>query len=333
MLKNASSGTGVNVTLANTGTVGGTVTATPTGQVAAAFPSGTTLPGSGTLTSRINTTDSTVNGAFVGSVAYSVPGDTSAGNDTVTVNVVVGNATASQANVATSFGQSLLATLAIGPLPTNANVLSSTVTGTVGTVTGAANSVGSTARLLEGNITTATTAAMSWRTRTKAEASILETVVGGALGSSTGGFVISDVVSLSGLDGQKFVLDVSYNDALMGNNEELSRSLGALYLAWRDGSGQWVNAVSHNSTLPGDTGALVTNYNGSYAMARSANGNAMLALGSWGVDTSNNTAWAVLDHNSDFAVVPEPSAIVAGGLAMLGLIGYGLRKRRIRNNA
>jgi hypothetical protein len=39
------------------------------------------------------------------------------------------------------------------------------------------------------------------------------------------------------------------------------------------------------------------------------------ALGTYGVDTVNKVAWAVLDHNSQFAViaVPEP-----GGMAFLG---------------
>jgi len=37
----------------------------------------------------------------------------------------------------------------------------------------------------------------------------------------------------------------------------------------------------------------------------------------------------VLNHNSDFAVIPEPSTLVFGGLALLGLAGAGLRRRRL----
>ena len=52
-------------------------------------------------------------------------------------------------------------------------------------------------------------------------------------------------------------------------------------------------------------------------------------LGSWGRDATTKTVWAVVNHNSDYAVivVPEPGAI---SLAAVGvaLVGWSLRKRR-----
>jgi len=50
-------------------------------------------------------------------------------------------------------------------------------------------------------------------------------------------------------------------------------------------------------------------------------------LGSWGRETTANTVWAVTDHNSQFAVVPEPGTL---GLAAVGLAGgiWYLRQRR-----
>jgi hypothetical protein len=41
-------------------------------------------------------------------------------------------------------------------------------------------------------------------------------------------------------------------------------------------------------------------------------------LGAYG--SSNGTAWAVINHNSDFAVVPEPATwlLLAAGLVLLG---------------
>jgi hypothetical protein len=49
-------------------------------------------------------------------------------------------------------------------------------------------------------------------------------------------------------------------------------------------------------------------------------------LGSWGVDVSDDEVWAVLNHNSEFAVVPEPASI---GLVAVGLLGaLGSRRRK-----
>jgi len=61
--------------------------------------------------------------------------------------------------------------------------------------------------------------------------------------------------------------------------------------------------------------------------------NSSYGLGTYGVDLSTNTAWAVLNHNSDFAVssgklssVPEPATILGFGVPML-MIGLGKIKR------
>jgi hypothetical protein len=53
-------------------------------------------------------------------------------------------------------------------------------------------------------------------------------------------------------------------------------------------------------------------------------------LGSYGIDTVNHEVWAVVDHNSEFAVaqaVPEPSSWTAllGGLGLL--LGFQRGKR------
>ena len=47
------------------------------------------------------------------------------------------------------------------------------------------------------------------------------------------------------------------------------------------------------------------------------------ALGAWGVDTSANVAWLVTNHNSEFAVVPEPSTLL---LLLLGGLGLAFRR-------
>ena len=55
--------------------------------------------------------------------------------------------------------------------------------------------------------------------------------------------------------------------------------------------------------------------------------------GTWGIDTSTDTAWAVLDVGSGiFAVVPEPESIrlLAGGMFCLAVGFWWRRRARIR---
>ena len=66
-------------------------------------------------------------------------------------------------------------------------------------------------------------------------------------------------------------------------------------------------------------------------------------LGAYGVNVASNAnyeggtgtydAWAVVNHNSQFAVVPEPSSLLLAALGLLGLAGYGFRRRRQRRSA
>lgn len=77
---------------------------------------------------------------------------------------------------------------------------------------------------------------------------------------------------------------------------------------------------------------VVENFNGSYADFVAAQGNfaeADLAnyLGSWGVDLVNNNVWAIVDHNTSFAVVPEPQSLAVIGLGGLILCRRPRRRR------
>ena len=98
---------------------------------------------------------------------------------------------------------------------------------------------------------------------------------------------------------------------------------GGLYLAWLNPAGGpggvplWQNAVLgdpvNNATL------AEQDYQGSFATFQSQIGDTNLGdyIGAWGVDPANHDVWAVVDHNSDFAVVPEPSSLLLAGMAAI----------------
>jgi len=54
----------------------------------------------------------------------------------------------------------------------------------------------------------------------------------------------------------------------------------------------------------------------------------MREIGAWGTDTTGGVtkSWAVIDHNSDFSVVPEPATCVLLGLGLS--VALALTKRR-----
>jgi hypothetical protein len=151
----------------------------------------------------------------------------------------------------------------------------------------------------------------------------------------------SDVVNLGGISAgtaNTFTLQMSYDTNAVGG-EAAAASNGFIFVGWRNpGSGIWTNAVNNNV---GGLGSLVAtgsdqNYQGSWASFVAATGvtPSTLAnfLGSWGVDTVNHDAWAIIDYSggangAEFAVVPEPGtlALLAAGVFSLG-VAYRRRK-------
>jgi hypothetical protein len=107
------------------------------------------------------------------------------------------------------------------------------------------------------------------------------------------GSLASDILTLWGMTdlGQSntdtFVLSLSYDPTKLSVTQING---GAFGLATRSSYGSWVNAVANNN---GGTFKFVQGpWNSSYG------------LGTYGVDTATNTAWAVINHASDFAVTP-----------------------------
>lgn len=147
------------------------------------------------------------------------------------------------------------------------------------------------ATLLDGELSKASTVSMDWR----------EAIAGeGPFGEN----LASDVLQLTGTAGELFVLQMTYDPAAMRP--------GALPMLLYHQDGQWVNAVLGNSS-----GAAI------FAGDVAYDPDQHFVLGTFGYDSAHNTAWAVIDHNSEFAV-PEPASA-----AIIGLSVFALGARRI----
>jgi hypothetical protein len=246
-----------------------------------------------------------------------LPGAGGNNNGTVTVTLQgnVGNATADASNSPASFGSPLTASVAKNASYAN---LESKVTATTGS--GGASMVGSTATILAGTASVPATVSMAWRT------------------AATNEGLVSDVVDLTGMgvvDGQTkngsvhtdtFVLQMDYSplgvEARTGLSELGAAEAGLIQMDYLDSiANQWEPATLGNFGSSNDYFVGVEPWNGN------------MILGDWGVNTSNHTVWAVLDHNSEFAVTPEPSTLTLLAAGAVAIAGYGWRRRAVRRAA
>ena len=254
----------------------------------------------------------------------SLPGAGNNNNGAVTVTLEgnVGNATANASNSPASFGSPLTAPVAQNGSYAN---LESTVTATTGS--GGGSMVGSTATILAGTASVASTVSMAWRTA----AANPQTGVGESFASD-----VVDVTGMGVVDGQTkdgsvhtdtFVLQMSYSPqavtGMTGLSESAAAQAGLIQLDYLDlgpdglagtADDQWKPAVLGDFDSDNDTFVGVEPWNGD------------VTLGDWGVNTANHTVWAVVDHNSQFAVTPEPGTLALLAAAAVGLAGYVWRR-------
>ncbi|MEX2168638.1 MAG: choice-of-anchor tandem repeat NxxGxxAF-containing protein [Pirellulales bacterium] len=122
-----------------------------------------------------------------------------------------------------------------------------------------------------------------------------------------GGRPVGDALSFAGAGNDAFVLELTYSDADLvkaGITNEI-----AFFLQWRDpADNAWKNAVRGNT--PSTVGVA---FPGSSYDAYLAAHSGVFTLGHYGNDPASNTVWAVLNHNSLFAIAPVPGATVLEG--------------------
>jgi autotransporter-associated beta strand protein len=147
---------------------------------------------------------------------------------------------------------------------------------------------------------------------------------------------VSDVAGLTGLtigggssgETDPYAVQMTYLPSLALNSHA-----GSIFLASTNNaeSVAFSNAIGGNFATGADA---QTDVQSSYASFAAANGisdsNLGLYLGSWGVDTTGDTAWAVVDYDSQFAVVSVPEPASLGALAVCGAALLNRRSRRTR---
>ncbi|MEO7933945.1 MAG: hypothetical protein ABIT76_12390 [Chthoniobacterales bacterium] len=125
----------------------------------------------------------------------------------------------------------------------------------------------------------------------------------------------SDIVDVKGPLTDVFVLQLNYDLAAANT---LFGGDNGLFLAWFDtATGVWKNAVA------GNEGGTSTFFNRAY------NPLTDFSLGNWGIDTTAHNVWAVVNHNSEYAVTASPTPEPASWL-LLGCSGLVLGYRRFR---
>jgi len=349
--------TTVGATINNATTSGG-----PLAQAAASSNAGQTFTsstyGSYVVTSAVGTATNATAG---GNATLSG----SAGTVTINVGNATAAATPLSTNLYTfAPGNALSASIAANGSYAGLSSRTTRTNGNTATPSAAGESLGTEAIIIEGTASgNAETVSMNWRVRAPSEFPTTATFlpVQGAAGTNPSKFgAYSDIVEISGMSGStpgsggsnhtqtnKYVLQMSFQAsdlaataAATGKTVAQLAADGFIYLGWLDTKGTastaddlWRNAVEGNFTgIPFQGHGFVdtfANYKaGTLSVNHIAKTGGTTVVGDWGVDLTTNTVWAVLDHNSQFAVLPEPSSIAILGAGLVGVIASVRRRRR-----
>ena len=129
--------------------------------------------------------------------------------------------------------------------------------------------------------------------------------------------LLSDVVDITGIDGTLYILRMYYNTGDLASYSPAQLSLG--YFNTTDGKWELAVLGNHGSQTivnEGNTNYL-TGIGGSLDIGD---------LGKYGVDIADGYVWAVLNHNSEFAVIPEPASL---GLLAIGSLVLLTRRKSV----
>jgi hypothetical protein len=162
----------------------------------------------------------------------------------------------------------------------------------------------------------------------------------------TGGVpLISDVVSINGLGSgtvPTYALQVTYDPTVLGSADTAANiAAGSLYLGTRNTTtGTFGNAAYASNTgtaiqpgadfvpnSPLSFASFISNVFPGTTPSTISQADLNLILGSWGVDTAAHAAWAVVNYDADFGVVPEPGTFALLGAA-IGATALAYSRRR-----
>lgn len=127
---------------------------------------------------------------------------------------------------------------------------------------------------------------------------------------------ISEVLDLAGTAPDMVVLGMTYDDSGFVSERNSAVQQHIQIVSFDAANNVWVPTTSLNSDGQSHFMGLIDAASTDFASWQ---------LGSWGVDVNTNQVFAAIDHNSQFAVVPEPATLSLLGLSALGLLA---RRRR-----